>query len=73
MQAKVTKPKITAEDNSHVTDLIGSYYTTYTNSDRNRNNNLAVGCNYINGTVIAPGEVFSANAASGQPDGGRRL
>ena len=63
--AKVTKPKITAEDNSHVTDLIGSYYTTYTNSDRNRNNNLAVGCNYINGTVIAPGEVFSANAHLG--------
>ena len=63
--AKVTKPKITAEDNSHVTDLIGTYYTTYTNSDRNRNNNLAVGCNYINGTVIAPGEVFSANAHLG--------
>ena len=63
--AKVTKPKITAEDNSHVTDLIGSYYTTYTNSDKNRNNNLAVGCNYINGTVIAPGDVFSANAHLG--------
>lgn len=63
--AKVTKPKITAEDNSHVTDLIGTYYTTYTNSDRNRNNNLAVGCNYINGTVVAPGEVFSANAHLG--------
>lgn len=63
--AKVTEPKITAEDNSHVTDLIGSYYTTYTNSDKNRNNNLAVGCDYINGTVIAPGDVFSANAHLG--------
>ncbi|MGN1230304.1 MAG: VanW family protein [Anaerotignum sp.] len=63
--AEVTEPKVTAEDNSHVTDLIGTYYTTYTNSDKNRNNNLAVGCNYINGTVIAPGEVFSANANLG--------
>lgn len=59
--AEVTEPQVTAEDNSHVTDLIGSYYTTYTNSDKNRNNNLVVGCNYINGTVVAPGEVFSAN------------
>ncbi len=63
--AEVTEPKVTAEDNSHVTDLIGTYYTTYTNSDKNRNNNLAVGCNYINGTVVAPGEVFSANANLG--------
>ena len=63
--AEVTEPKITAEDNSHVTDLIGTYYTTYTNSDANRNNNLVVGCNYIDGTVVAPGEVFSANANLG--------
>lgn len=63
--AEVTEPKITAEDNSHVTDLIGTYYTTYTNSDANRNNNLRVGCNYIDGTVVAPGEVFSANANLG--------
>lgn len=59
--AKVTKPKITAEDNAHVTNLIGSFSTNYSNNDRNRNNNLAVGCNYINGTMVAPGEVFSAN------------
>lgn len=63
--AEVTEPKVTAEDNSHVTDLIGTYYTTYSNSDKNRNNNLAVGCNYINGTIVAPGEVFSANANLG--------
>ena len=63
--AEVTEPKVTAEDNEHVTDLIGTYYTTYTNSDPNRNNNLVVGCNYINGTVIAPGEVFSANEELG--------
>lgn len=63
--AEVTEPKITAEDNKNVTDLIGTYYTTYNYSDPNRNNNLAVGCEYINGTILAPGEVFSANVGLG--------
>lgn len=63
--AETVQPKITAEANSHVTDLIGSYSTTYNNSDPNRNTNLAVGSKYINGTMVAPGEVFSANAELG--------
>ena len=63
--AEVTKPEVTAKDNEHVTDLIGTFYTTFNNSDRNRNTNLAVGCNYINGTILAPGEVFSANVELG--------
>ncbi|MBO5330455.1 MAG: VanW family protein [Anaerotignum sp.] len=63
--AEVTKPDVTAEDNENVTDLIGTFYTTFNNSDRNRNTNLAVGCNYINGTILAPGEVFSANVELG--------
>ena len=63
--AEVTKPEVTAEDNENVTDLIGTFYTTYNNSDRNRNTNLAVGCQYINGTILAPGEVFSANVELG--------
>ncbi len=63
--AEVTKAEVTAEDNENVTDLIGTYYTTYNNSDRNRNTNLAVGCQYINGTILAPGEVFSANVGLG--------
>ena len=63
--AEVTKPEVTAEDNENITDLIGTFYTTYNNSDRNRNTNLMVGCNYINGTILAPGEVFSANVELG--------
>ncbi|WP_458407369.1 VanW family protein [Anaerotignum sp.] len=63
--AEVTKAEVTAKDNEHVTDLIGTFYTTFNNSDRNRNTNLAVGCNYINGTILAPGEVFSANVELG--------
>ena len=63
--AEVTKAEVTAKDNENVTDLIGTYYTTFNNSDRNRNTNLVVGCNYINGTILAPGEVFSANIELG--------
>ena len=63
--AEVTKAEVTAEDNEGITDLIGTFYTTYNYSDPNRNNNLAVGCNYINGTILAPGEVFSANVGLG--------
>ncbi len=69
--AEVTKPKVTAEDNEHVTDLIGTYYTTFNNSDRNRNNNLIVGCNYINGTILAPG--ILCECGTGQSDSCRRL
>ena len=65
IMAEVTKAEVTAKDNENVTDLIGTYYTTFNNSDRNRNTNLVVGCNYINGTILAPGEVFSANIELG--------
>ncbi|MDD4844856.1 MAG: VanW family protein [Anaerotignum sp.] len=64
--ANFTEPEITYEDNEFVTDLIGSYSTKYTAYDKNRNTNLAVGCNYINGTIIAPGEVFSAMEGLGE-------
>lgn len=65
IEADVENAQITAEDNSHVTDLIGSFKTTYKDNDRNRNINLEVGCRNINGTVIPPGGVFSANAELG--------
>ncbi|WP_304509815.1 VanW family protein [Anaerotignum sp.] len=64
--ADTTQPEITYEDNQYVTDLIGSYSTKYTAYDQNRNTNLEVGCNYLNGTMIAPGEVFSAMEGLGE-------
>lgn len=64
--AEVTEPDVTYEDNQNVTDLLGSFSTSYSGNDRNRNNNLEVGCRNINGTVLAPGEVFSANVGLGE-------
>ncbi len=73
--AEVTKPAVTAAEFEGITDLIGTYYTTFNNSDKNRNTNLEVGCDYINGTVLRPGEVFSANAELGSQtaDGGYKM
>ncbi len=64
--AENTKPEVTYEDNEMVTDLIGSFSTKYTAYDKNRNTNLVVGCKYIDGTIIAPGEVFSASKGLGE-------
>ncbi len=61
----VTEPKITKEQNQQVTDLIGSYTTTYSSNAWGRNENLRVGSENINGTLLAPGEVFSMNVGLG--------
>ena len=41
-------------------------YTTDTTSESNRNNNIHLACQAINGTVLMPGETFSFNKATGQ-------
>lgn len=64
-EVTVTEPKVTKVDNEKVTDLIGSYNTSYSANAAGRNENLRVGCNNIDGTVLAPGEVFSMNVGLG--------
>ena len=45
--------------------LIGTYSTSYSNDDANRNENLRVACEKINGTVLQPGDIFDMNEALG--------
>lgn len=59
------QPKITREENEKATSLIGTYYTTFSGNDYGRNRNLRVGCANINGTELAPGEIFSMNEGLG--------
>ncbi len=59
------QPKITKAENEKATSLIGSYYTTFTSGNAGRNENLRVGCANINGTELAPGDVFSMNVELG--------
>jgi len=53
------------------TELINSFglissYTTSTTSNKNRNNNIQLSAQAINGLTVLPGEVFSFNAATGE-------
>lgn len=41
-------------------------YTTKTTSNKNRNTNIDLSCNAINGVAVNPGETFSFNQATGQ-------
>lgn len=58
------QPRCTYEELSRIRDPLGTA-TTYYNSSANsgRNQNLVTGIGLINGTVVLPGEVFSANGA----------
>lgn len=56
------EPTHTTSELSSVTDIIGSFETTYTSSDRSRNNNIANAAGKINGNVVYPGEEFDTMA-----------
>lgn len=56
---EVVEPEGTAEDLALVTDVLGTYTTSYTSSGANRSANVANGCSLINGITLYPGEEFS--------------
>ena len=56
------KPKITKEDLMKIQDVLGKY-TTNCGTGGGRVQNIITGTGLINGSVIMPGEVFSADAA----------
>lgn len=61
----LTPAAITKGDLTTDFSLIAAY-TTDTTNDSNRNTNINVACQAINGTALLPGEVFSFNSATGQ-------
>ena len=64
-QATETAPKITEEQAKALYKVIGTYTTTTTtNSDRNKNIELA--STALNGMILQPGEEFSFNKATGE-------
>lgn len=62
LPAAVTKASIEA---TLFQDVLSSVSTNHTN-DSNRNTNLKLACQSINGMIIRPGETFSYNAALGE-------
>ena len=61
----ILTPTVTKTDLMNNFKLV-SAFTTDTTSAKNRNNNINLACQAINGTVLQPGETFSFNAATGQ-------
>ncbi len=56
-------PQGTAEELSKVKDVLGTFTTSYSTSGSARCQNIATGASHINGTVLYPGESFSAYEA----------
>ncbi|WP_309706942.1 VanW family protein [Armatimonas sp.] len=61
ISVKEELPKVTAEDLGKMGTLLGSYTTDYGGSPRARKTNVGLATSKINGTLLAPGEVFSYN------------
>ena len=56
---KITKAQYTKKQVEKCKDLLGSFSTDFSTSTAARANNVRTAANYINGTVLYPGETFS--------------
>lgn len=56
----VVEPRGRNGELSAVTDLLGSFTTDFSSSNGNRSGNVSNGCEKINGTLLYPGDEFSA-------------
>lgn len=55
-----TQPTKTAEELETIQDVLGTFSTSFSAGNRSRTKNLTTGAGKINGTVLMPGEEFSA-------------
>lgn len=56
------QPQGTAEELALVTDVLGSFTTSFASSNAGRAANVTNGCRLIDGTVLYPGEEFSTQS-----------
>ncbi len=59
LSVKEDDPLGSAEELEKVTDVLGTFTTSYKSSGSARSANVANGCSLINGTTLYPGEEFS--------------
>ena len=59
LDIEVFEPKGSVEELAKVTDVLGTFTTSYTSSGTARSANVANGCKLINGITLYPGEEFS--------------
>ena len=60
LETQVTEPEGSAEELANIKDLLGSFTTSFSTSGSNRCKNVSSGASHINGTVLYPGDEFSA-------------
>ena len=60
LEVIVDEPKGSAEELAQVTDVLGSYTTSFSTSGGSRSANVTNGTELINGITLYPGEEFSA-------------
>ena len=60
LETQVTEPEGRAEELANIKDLLGRFTTSFSTSGSNRCKNVSSGARHINGTVLYPGEEFSA-------------
>jgi len=65
---KIEEPEVTLEDIEEklFSSIIGEYTTTFKTSDVGRTKNIVLATNKINGTILAPDEIFSYNGVVGE-------
>jgi len=59
----VTEPRGSAEELSKLTDVLGTFSTSYSTSSAARCKNVENGCRLINSTILYPGDEFSTYEA----------
>lgn len=59
LDVAVDEPKGSAEELAQVTDILGSFTTSYSTSGASRRANVENGCSLIDGVTLYPGEEFS--------------
>lgn len=59
----VTEPKGSAEELSKLTDVLGTFTTSYSTSSAARCKNVENGCRLVNSTILYPGDEFSTYEA----------
>lgn len=64
----VEEPVIKSADLEGIGKEIGSYATSFSSGDANRNYNILISSDSIDGKIVMPGEVFSFNDATGLRD-----
>lgn len=55
----VDHPKGSAEELAQITDVLGTFTTSYSSSGSSRRGNVENGCSHVNGILLYPGEEFS--------------